>query len=249
MPAPWKGATVYLWRVCPCEQQRQADETLRIAAAAEARRQAEADQLLGDTGMRKIAHLTLDRFDPSALGGDEADHPYTVATAWLAACLAHGPVGDYRDPAAPATALYFYCPGFGRGKTHLAAGLLWHARQAGKLTAFIEETSYIDRSWSCDLEDKEALSQLPGERAWLTVVDDLGRRTIGKSAAGVQNAWAAVFTRRWLTCGWTIITSNHTLDQLVERQTIDDAIYSRIKQMTRGEYVVFDGVDIRLEGL
>ncbi len=191
--------------------------------------------------------MTLDTFDPGRLAGAE-EHPYRVATAWLARLLEYGQRGSYRDVAAPPTALFFYCPGKGRGKTHLASGILWAARRQ-RLTAFVEETSYLDRSWGCPMEQKEALAALPGERAWLTVVDDLGRREIGQSAAGVQNAWAALFVRRWLAVGWTIITSNWRLEELVSKRTIDDALYSRIKQMTRGEYVFFDGQDVRLEGI
>lgn len=241
---PW-----YYWQVCPCQNERIAAYQARIAARAEAERQSQADHLLGDSGMRKIAHLTLESFDPTRLVGAE-EHPYRVVVAWLDAIAAYGSCGDYRDPAAPETALFFYCPGKGRGKTHLGAAALWEARiRHRRLTAFIEETSYLERCWSCPMEQKESLAVLPGERAWLTVVDDLGRREIGQSATGVQNAWAAVFTRRWLARGWTIITSNWTLDELMQRRTIDDALYSRIKQMTRGAYVFFDGVDMRLAGL
>jgi DNA replication protein DnaC len=55
-----------------------------------------------------------------------------------------------------------------------------------------------------------------------------------------------VINRRWLARRWTIVTSNYTLDELEAQGTIDDATASRLRQMTRGEYLYFDGEDQRL---
>lgn len=216
----------------------------RVRNLEAAKRQQEADMLLGDTGMTRVEHLSLDRFDPRRLRApDEASHPYHAASRWLAAIMDR-PVADYHN-GLPA-ALYFYSPGKGRGKTHLAAGLAWEARKNHKLTAYVPEGIYIERSWACSFEEKEALASLPGERAWLTVIDDLGQRVPGRGSNGIANAWYSVFDRRWLRRGWTIITSNLTLDELLDQGTINEATHSRLRQMTRSQMIKFDGVDQRL---
>ena len=64
--------------------------------------------------------------------------------------------------------------------------------------------------------------------------------------AGLRDFWYDLIGPRWLKRGWTIITSNHTLDELASRGTIDDRVYSRLVQMTGGKIVTFDGADQRL---
>lgn len=118
------------------------------------------------------------------------------------------------------------------------------ARQAGRLVAFADETAYIERYWAAPMEEKAKLSALPGERAWLTVLDDLGQRE--STGPGLRDAWYDVVNPRWLKRGWTVITSNWTPDELLARGTINEATYSRIVQMTRGQLVTFTGNDQRL---
>jgi DNA replication protein DnaC len=88
---------------------------------------------------------------------------------------------------------------------------------------------------------------VPGQQSWLTVLDDLGRMNPGKG--GVASVWDGLINRRWLARRWMIVTSNYTIDQLAERGTLSEASTSRLKQMTRDEYVLFDGDDQRLVGL
>jgi hypothetical protein len=208
-----------------------------------AQAQGEADRLLRSCGLERITHLTLASFVPQYLAGDEEAHPYHVATDWLAE-IADLPEARYDVAESPVCALFFYCPGRGRGKTHLAAALALEARRRGKLAAFVEENSFLDRLGSCPFKDREEVLRTPGERAWLTVIDDLGQKEAPSDS--VRNAWYGVINRRWLARGWTIITSNYTLDQLLARKTINEATYSRLMQMTRGSYVYFDGADRRL---
>jgi DNA replication protein DnaC len=118
----------------------------------------------------------------------------------------------------------------------------------GKLTVFLEEVSYLERAWAADFADKEQLSMLPGESAWLTVIDDIGQNPPGRDPRGLQKAWYNVINRRWLKAGWTIITSNKTLEQLMDQGTLSEAAYSRLYQMTRGEVVLMEADDQRLRG-
>ncbi len=209
-------------------------------------RQGRTESQLGNTGLRQVASLTLDTFDPARLRSrTPADHPLRIARGWLAAALDYGRQASYRDAASPPAALYFYSPGKGRGKTHLAAGIAHQATAAHELVAFIQEHSYLERRWSCGFEQLEQVSALPGDRAWLTVIDDIGQRA--RAGASVADAWYAVLNRRWLKAGWTIVTSNLTPDELLAQGTINDATYSRLGQMTRSQLIFFDAPDARLE--
>jgi hypothetical protein len=240
----WKGQEVYLWRPCDACVARWDEDYARTVAQDAAARQAQAERELGDTGLRRIAHFTLETFAAGWLASAHpTDHPCTVATQWLAA-IRGLPHGDLRAEVGPAPALYFYSPGKGRGKTHLAAAIANAARAAGKLVAFLEETSYLERRWSCPLTELERLTALPGDRAWLTVIDDLGQR--GKASPAVADAWYAVINRRWLRAGWTIFTSNRLPDELLAHGTINDATYSRLLQLIRRRVLYFNGRDRRL---
>lgn len=237
MALDWRGETRYLLTACDCQEVAAA----RIAERDARYRQQQLLAELGDTGQKLIEGLELDRFNPRLLANAGATHPYAIATAWLTEILDAGDRGDYH--AGPPVALYFYSPGKGRGKTHLAAACFWEARRNHRLAVFLDETSYYERRRSCKMEELERLSTLPGNRAWLTVVDDLGNR---RPTEALMDDWYAVFNRRWLRRGWTIITSNKTPDQLVEQRTIDEATYSRLMQMIRKRVIYFDGPDVRL---
>ena len=234
---------MWLWRECSCQIAAGTASQARLRAQEAAQGQQQADALLRSCGLDRIGHLTLARFVPQWLAGDDDAHPYAVATAWMAQ-IAEESVAQYHTVESPAAALFFYCPGKGRGKTHLAAALALEARRRGNLTAYVEENSFLDRLWSCPFEEREALLVVPGERAWLTVLDDVGQRE--KTSPAVSDAWYGIVNRRWLKRGFTIITSNRTLDELLAGGTINEATYSRLMQMTRGSYVFFDGDDRRL---
>jgi hypothetical protein len=244
----YDGSIFFVWNVCQAMQRawNASDATLAHRRRDLERRQAEAEKVMGDPGLARIAQFALDRFDPDRLRvqfGD--DNPLDVVTGWLAAIRDFGH-GDYHS--GPPVALHLYYAGKGTGKTHLAAGAALAARAMGKLTVFLEEVSYLERAWAADFADKEQLSMLPGESAWLTVIDDIGQNPPGRDPRGLQKAWYNVINRRWLKAGWTIITSNKTLEQLMDQGTLSEAAYSRLYQMTRGEVVLMEADDQRLRG-
>lgn len=203
------------------------------------------EQLVAQLGLSRVEGFRLETFEPARLASEEdASHPYHYAQRWLDGVRGQS-CGDYHG--GPPPALYFYSRGKGRGKTHLAAGIAWRAYEWGYLAAFVEETSYLSRYWASEFETRDELQALLGDRAWLTVIDDLGQTPPAKREGGTSKAWYDILNRRWLRRGWTIITSNRTLDELAEQGTINDATYSRVYQMTRGQMVEFDGTDYRLE--
>lgn len=233
---------LYRWSDCRCINDGQALQAAAVAQA-HARLIARDTALLGDTGASRIARFTLDQFDPHRLNPVADIHPYTLTSAWLAAALDQE--RSDRDRGPPAL-LWFYSPTKGTGKTHLASACYWEAQRIGKRVAFVEELSYLSRSWNMPFgEARELLIALPGELAWLTILDDLGRRDPGRSPASTQNAWNDIVSRRYLATKWTIVTSNYTPDELQQRGTLDDASVSRIYELSRGQIIVFDGVDQR----
>lgn len=212
-------------------------------------RQLAQERVAKELGLFRVKDFRIATFDRSWLRTDEAgDHPVDVVTRWLEGIRGND-VGDYHRGAP--VAMYFYSDGKGRGKTHLASALAWHAYDWGYLAAFIEETSYLSQYWAAPFEDRDRLQRLIGDRAWLTVIDDLGQTKPAKrdGESGASKAWYDITNRRWLRRGWTIITSNRTLEELADQGTINEATYSRLYQMTRGQMVVFDGADYRLEGV
>jgi hypothetical protein len=240
----WKGQIFYWQRPCPCRDQVIDERERKIADMDATYRRAQAFRGLGDTGMKLVEGFALESFDPRKLKETELGHPYTLATKWINDIIDAGDVANYHD--GPPAALYFLSPGKGRGKTHLAAGLMWEIQNHHKkLAVFLDETTFIERRWATtSFEEKERLASLPGSQAWLTVIDDLGNHNGGQ---GVADTWYAVFNRRWLKRGWTIITSNFTPEQLLEKGTINDATYSRLRQMIQSTCIFFDGKDIRLQ--
>lgn len=239
--------TFFVWNVCQAQQHSWDVSDNRVVKMDIEKRQASAEQALGDPGLARIARFTLDTFNPDRLRVQlGTENPYHVVLDWLAA-IRELPAGDYHR--GPAVALHLYYPGKGTGKTHLAAGAALAARALGRLAVFIEEVSYLERCWAADFADKERLSMLPGEQAWLTVIDDLGQNRPGRDPTGVQKVWYNVINRRWSKCGWSIVTSNKTLEELMDQGTLSEAAYSRLHQMTRGEVVLMDADDQRLRGV
>ncbi len=233
------GKSVRYWADCTCwaaavAKARDMSESA-LAHAADYR----APVILSDVAA--IAHFDINSFKPELLAGGEK--LLRAAYRWLDS-ISSAPEGDYHS--GPAVALYFYSKGKGRGKTHLAAGMAMEMKARKKVVAFADEIGYVDKLWAADLETRARMADLAGEKAHLTVLDDLGSRD--NKPAGLRDAWYSVLNPRWLKRGWTIVTSNRTPEELVERGTIDDAIYSRLKQMTGGKIITFEGTDQRLKG-
>lgn len=187
-----------------------------------------------------LGAFTLETFDPTRLANGAG--LLAVVLGWLAAINGLPVAPSYSDK--PRACLYFYSAGKGRGKTHLAGAIVNQARADGRRAVLVDEVSYIEAYWAANFEQKQALSGLPGERAWLTVLDDLGQKE--GTTPGLRDAWYDILNPRWLKRGWTIVTSNWTPDELVERGTINAATYSRLVQMTHGKLLTFDGADQRL---
>jgi hypothetical protein len=231
---------------CPCRDAEIVAQQEAVERMAAASVQAAAERTLGETGARLIAGLTLDTFDGGLLTADEpAAHPLQIVADWLSVVQGAGRSADYRDPNGPPACLYFYSPGKGRGKTHLAAAAFHEIKRTNKLAVFIEELSYLRRRWGCGFDAVESVVNLPGDRAFLTVIDDLGQRQGGKNVEAVSDVWYEVINMRWLMRGWTIITSNFTPEELWEKGTLNAASYSRLRQMTRGQIITFNGSDQR----
>jgi len=187
-----------------------------------------------------IAQFTFETFDASRLlNGAQL---LAIVCGWLDAISRLLVAPSYSDK--PRCCLYFYSPGKGRGKTHLAGAVVNQVRANNRKAVLVDEISYIESYWAADFEAKQKLSALPGEKAWLTVIDDLGQRE--STGPGLRDAWYDIVNPRWLKRGWLVVTSNHKPDELVERGTINAATYSRLVQMTHGKLLTFDGADQRL---
>jgi DNA replication protein DnaC len=235
---PLDRRSVRYWSECSCLRDASAAAAARsaVSLAHQAALRAEADP----TDLRLLQSFTFESFDPNQL--EDGRKLLDAAQGWLEQIRPHTVAPSYHEPVRPC--LYFYSKGKGRGKTHLAVALLNAARASGRRATFADEIGYIERYWAAPLEARAWLSALPGERAWLTVLDDLGQRE--STGPGLRDAWYDVINMRWLKRGWTIITSNWRPEQLVERGTINEATYSRIVQMTRGKLITFSGSDQRL---
>lgn len=232
------------WSSCACIRDAIAQsiaDNKRIAAYTERERN---ERLSRELGLFRIQHMADRPFDRSRLA--EGDyHPLDIAADWLSS-IADKSNGEYHE--GPPIAIYLYSEFPGRGKTHLAAMLALKAYASSRLTSFIEETSYLSDYWASDFAERARLQSLVGDQCWLTVIDDLGKSPPNNPTrkSGAQTAWYDIVNRRYLKRGWTIITSNSTLEQLAEQGTINDATYSRLAQMTRRTMIEFIGADYRL---
>ena len=230
--------TVRTWSDCSCIHGAIERDTARSAASADyhVKQRVEQDDLAGIDRER----FTLDTFDPALLKGGQK--LLETTRGWLDAIMPYSFSPGYHDK--PRACLYFYSPGKGRGKTHLAVALANEAAARGKSIAFADEVAYIERYWATDFEQRARVSAYPGQTAWLTVLDDLGQRE--NAPAGLRDAWYAVLNPRWLKRGWLIVTSNWTPEELLSRGTINEATHSRLVQMMDGRMMTFDGDDQRL---
>jgi len=136
----------WFWADCRCETERQQRYIHRQAELDAALHAREARAALAESGLEPLDEMTLATFDPRRLRSTDGAHPYQVATRWLAD-IADLPRARYADPGGPPAALYFYCPGKGRGKTHLAAALAWELCRSERV-AFLHEEAYCSRLWS-----------------------------------------------------------------------------------------------------
>lgn len=228
------------WTDCSCWLAECDRLAKRNAGAQDHAADYRVDPIVAD--IRAYQHFTLDTFDAARLcGGDKL---VAAARRWLDQALPL-PVAD-RSYADPRCCLYFYSGGKGRGKTHLAAAIALLARAAKKSIAIVDETGFLETYWAAGFEARAQLTAGPAEKAWLTVFDDMGSRE--KTPEGLRDLWYDLIGPRWLKRGFTIVTSNATLDELAARGTIDDRVYSRLYQMTGGKIVTFDGSDQRLTG-
>jgi hypothetical protein len=241
------GRSLRYWSDCACVEVDRA-RSIALSQNAEQAMRGSRDEAGGAYDLDALtaaASLTLATFQRAWMA-DPA--PYDAACQWLRDIqLAHVVCG-YR--VGPPAALYFRGPR-GRGKTHLAIALLLEAHAAGNRAAVLNETKYLHQTRSVDFgAPYEQLLAEPGERAWLTVFDDIGKYkpTSEADRARVQNAWYGVLDRRYNRRRWSILTSEKTLEQLVDQGTLDDALYSRLYEMTRGIELPFTGPDQRLRG-
>ena len=183
----------------------------------------------------------------TVLRGMRVPRPVLLATLALATCSwsCALPFAE-RSYTDPQCCLFFHSAGKGRGKTHLASGIAMAARALGKSISILDELPFAEQYWAADLEHRRSLALGPSDKAWLSVFDDMGGRE--NTPAGLRDLWYDLIGPRWLKRGWTIITSNWTLEELIARGSIDDRVYSRLFQMTGGKIISFDGVDQRLVG-
>lgn len=243
------GRSIRYWSDCACVDTDRA-RAMAISANASAALRGSRDEF-GPSGaydastLAAAATLTIDTFHAEWMD-DPAS--YDDACQWLTDAIIAQVVCGYRD--GPPAALYFHGPR-GRGKTHLAIALLLQARAAGHRVAILNEAKFLHQTRSVEFGPAfEHLVAEPGERAWLTVFDDIGKYkpTSDQDMARVQNAWYSVLDRRYNRRRWSILTSEKTLSELVDQRTLDGALYSRLYEMTRGIELPFTGPDQRLRG-
>lgn len=241
------GRSIRYWSDCSCVE---ADRARSIAISANAigalrGSRDESGDAYDIDALKAGKSLTLTTYHADWMADPG---PYHAAVQWLRDIQIAHVVCGYR--VGPPAALYFR-GGRGRGKTHLAIALLLAAHDAGNRAAVLNEAKYLHQIRSVEFGPAfEQLLSIPGERAWLTVFDDIGKYkpTSDTDRARVQNAWYGVLDRRYNRRRWSIFTSEQSLETLADQGTLDDALYSRIYEMTRGIELPFLGPDQRLRG-
>lgn len=143
--------------------------------------------------------------------------------------------------------LYIQGP-FGCGKTHLAAALAKRALAAGRsarVTSSMRILGQIRGTYGGDADEASVFRSLANP--WLLVIDDLGKDAPTEWA--VSMLYRAV-NERYEQMRPTIVTSNYSKRELVERLTVKgdsstaEALVSRLFEMTRK--VELSGEDRRL---
>jgi hypothetical protein len=243
------GRSIRYWSDCACVVAQVARAAAVSQRAADAIRGTRGDENDGGAydmqALSDASALTLDTYRPDWMVDRT---PYDAAAKWLNDIRLAQVVCGYR--VGPPAALYFHGPR-GRGKTHLAIALLLLARDEGHRVAILNEMKYLHQTRSIEFGAPfESLVAEPGERAWLTLIDDIGKYkpTSKDDRLRVQNAWLGVLDRRYNRRRWTLFTSEKNLDELLRDGTIDGALYSRMYEMTRGVCLPFTGADQRLRG-
>lgn len=247
--AAWQGQHLAYWSDCACVRAAVAAGDALSQQAVQRQRGSQDPLGAGAYDAELLArqgHLTFATFRPELLHvapGEE--HPCDLVRDWLGAILA---ADDPDYHAGPPPALYLR--GLrGRGKTHMAIACALAAQAAGRRVALLNEAQYLHQLVSVPFGPAlDALVRVPGERAWLTVFDDLGKRVpVGEAAAArTQAAWYTVIDARYNRRRWSVFTSERSLDELAAQGTIDQALYSRLYQMTRGQEIEVRGDDQRL---
>ncbi|MEI7645976.1 MAG: ATP-binding protein [Chloroflexales bacterium] len=248
----WRGGTHYLWSPCSCREvtitASEARDVERESCLAHATVEGSA---VDDLDALARQGMTLARFQRELLkSGPTKDHPFDIALGWIKAVQATGPLAIHTDKTNPPAMLYLNSPTRGCGKTHLAAGLALMARESGLRAALVEEKRLLAAYWGASLDAQERLLIRYAERMLFLVIDDLGRRPVRRYAdeetTSVADVWDAILNRRYALGGWTVITSNHSPGELLDRGTINYSTFSRIIQMTRRRAVRVWGEDQRL---
>ena len=122
--------------------------------------------------------MTLAAFRPT----DADAATYAAVTQWLRDIQIAQVVTS--DRLSPPAALYLHGPR-GRGKTHLAIALALDLYGRGRRVAILNERAYWHKLRGVAFgPEYEQLDAEPGERAWFTVFDDLGRSSRAPSPTG-----------------------------------------------------------------
>ena len=241
-----RGQYVDFWSDCACWKAA-VDRAGAVSTAAVDRMRGRDCETGGAYDVATLAaQYQADPYDPTLLG--DGGQLWAEALGWLRAVHAQVVVTAYR--LGPPAALFF--TGLrGRGKTRMAIELALEAHRLDRRVAIVNEKKHLNELRGVPFGPQyDDLIAEPAERAWLTVFDDIGKHKPVSSEDGlrVQNAWYDLIDRRYNRRRWTIFTSEHTLDDLVAQGTIDDSLYGRIYEMTRGIVVPFAGGDLRLRG-
>lgn len=248
------GPRLRYWSECKCLaaelDQRDASYRERVTKDRNGLRQqihtGIVEQLNEEPGFGNAELKTFERFRADLLRSVDGAHPVAHALRWLERIVTLDRAqGEWEGPP---QALYFYSPGPGRGKTHLALAVLqaaWQLTRERRRYAALNEEHFLERYWNSPFgPERSEMIAFPGEKAWLTLFDDIGKR---RGTQGVQDAWYSLLNRRSQALRWTIFTSNYTPDELMERGTVNDWGRSRLLEMIRCELVRFDGEDRRLD--
>lgn len=244
------GRSLRFWSDCACVLAAR-DRAIAVSknatqAICGTRGDENADRAAAAYDVRALASagaMTLAAFRPT----DADAATYAAVTQWLRDIQIAQVVTSYR--LGPPAALYLHGPR-GRGKTHLAIALALDLYGRGRRVAILNERAYWHKLRGVAFgPEYEQLVAEPGERAWFTVFDDLGKvqPRAESDRRDLQNAWGAVLDRRYNCRRWCIFTSEHTLADLANRQVIDDSIYERVYEMTRGIHLELRGANRRID--
>ena len=145
--------------------------------------------------------------------------------------------------------LVFYSPGYGCGKTHLAACIANHVLHELRRPVLFEKARDLLlnlRSTFSDPDNSEAdvLDQVLA--ADLLVLDDVG---VDRPSGWVESTYWTIFDRRQ---DWElpmVVTTNYAIEPEPDQYGLGDRIgygaMSRLRQMCNGEFIDMSGPDLR----